>query len=369
MASTDTLQTNSTAQTAEMLKLEGVVEHVIYENPDTGYAVFEVDAGGTDIVVAGNVGSVDNGMSITAYGYMVNHPSYGEQFRAETCEASLPQDTAALLSYLSSGVLPYIGPSTAKKIVAKFGAHTLNVISETPDKLCELKGITPQKAAAISNEFRRMYGVREVVAWMAKFGLSAQMAVTAYRAFGPATVEALKKNPYMLCGEPLNLKFSQVDGIAAQLQVGQGSDLRIAAGLLYALRHNANNGHTCLPADKLIESTARFIRVEPDAVKAGLQSLLEHDEMRACTFDGTKYIYLPDLLSAEQDIAARLGELATFPTESPKTLESDIRVLELTQGFEYAPLQREAIRLALSSRVMVLTGGPVPAKPQRSKRF
>ena len=211
-----------------MLKLEGVVEHVIYENPDTGYAVFEVDAGGTDIVVAGNVGSVDNGMSITAYGYMVNHPSYGEQFRAETCEASLPQDTAALLSYLSSGVLPYIGPSTAKKIVAKFGAHTLNVISETPDKLCELKGITPQKAAAISNEFRRMYGVREVVAWMAKFGLSAQMAVTAYRAFGPATVEALKKNPYMLCGEPLNLKFSQVDGIAAQLQVGQGSDLRIA---------------------------------------------------------------------------------------------------------------------------------------------
>lgn len=362
MASTDTLQTNSTTQTAEMLKLEGVVEHVIYENPDTGYAVFEVDAGGTDIVVAGNVGSVDNGMSITAYGYMVNHPSYGEQFRAETCEASLPQDTAALLSYLSSGVLPYIGPSTAKKIVAKFGADTLNVISETPDKLCELKGITPQKAAAISNEFRRMYGVREVVAWMAKFGLSAQMAVTAYRAFGPATVEALKKNPYMLCGEPLNLKFSQVDGIAAQLQVGQGSDLRIAAGLLYALRHNANNGHTCLPADKLIESTARFIRVEPDAVKAGLQSLLEHDEMRACTFDGTKYIYLPDLLSAEQDIAARLGELATFPTESPKTLESDIRVLELTQGFEYAPLQREAIRLALSSRVMVLTGGPGTGK-------
>ena len=362
VASTDTLQTNSTTQTAEMLKLEGVVEHVIYENPDTGYAVFEVDAGGTDIVVAGNVGSVDNGMSITAYGYMVNHPSYGEQFRAETCEASLPQDTAALLSYLSSGVLPYIGPSTAKKIVAKFGAHTLNVISETPDKLCELKGITPQKAAAISNEFRRMYGVREVVAWMAKFGLSAQMAVTAYRAFGPATVEALKKNPYMLCGEPLNLKFSQVDGIAAQLQVGQGSDLRIAAGLLYALRHNANNGHTCLPADKLIESTARFIRVEPDAVKAGLQSLLEHDEMRACTFDGTKYIYLPDLLSAEQDIAARLGELATFPTESPKTLESDIRVLELTQGFEYAPLQREAIRLALSSRVMVLTGGPGTGK-------
>ena len=148
-----------------LMKLEGVVEHMIYENTETGYAVFEVDAGGTDVIVAGNVGSVDNGMSVTVYGRMVNHPSYGEQFKAETCEAGLPQDTTALLSYLSSGVLPYIGPSTAKKIVSMFGEDTLNVISETPQSLCRIKGITPENAAAISNEFRRMYGVREVVAW------------------------------------------------------------------------------------------------------------------------------------------------------------------------------------------------------------
>ena len=128
-----------------LMKLEGVVEHMIYENTETGYAVFEVDAGGTDVIVAGNVGSVDNGMSVTVYGRMVNHPSYGEQFKAETCEASLPQDTTALLSYLSSGVLPYIGPSTAKKIVSMFGEDTLNVISETPQSLCRIKGITPER--------------------------------------------------------------------------------------------------------------------------------------------------------------------------------------------------------------------------------
>ncbi len=337
--------------------------HVIYENPDTGYALFEVDAGCTDIVVAGNVGSVDNGMSITAYGYMVNHPSYGEQFRAETCEASLPQDTAALLSYLSSGVLPYIGPSTAKKIVAKFGAHTLNVISETPDKLCELKGITPQKGR------RHLQRVPTYVRCAGSGCLDGQ--VWAFRPDGCYSLPRVwPRHGRSTEKEPLHA----VRGAAEpEIQPGRWYR-RPAAGrtgqrpahcrraFLYALRHNANNGHTCLPADKLIESTARFIRVEPDAVKAGLQSLLEHDEMRACTFDGTKYIYLPDLLSAEQDIAARLGELATFPTEGPKTLESDIRVLELTQGFEYAPLQREAIRLALSSRVMVLTGGPGTGK-------
>lgn len=346
----------------QLQKLEGVVEHVIYENAESGYAVFEVNANDQDIVVAGNVGGIDNGMHVTVYGHMVNHPSYGEQFRAESCEASLPQDTAGLLSYLSSGVLPYIGPSTAKKIVKAFGEETLNIISETPQKLCEIKGITPEKAAIISNEFRRMYGVREVIAWFARYGLSAQSAVTAYRAYGPHTVEALTQNPYLLCGEPLQLKFAQVDGIAAALQFESGSRLRVAAGLLYALRHNAGNGHTCLPRTKLLESTAKFLRVEPQDIEAGLEELLQAGELRTRSFEETEYIYLPDLLSAEEDIAARLGELATFPTEPPKTLESDIRALEIAQGFAYAPLQREAIRTALSSRVMVLTGGPGTGK-------
>lgn len=346
----------------QLQKLEGVVEHVIYENAESGYAVFEVNASDQDIVVAGNVGGIDNGMHVTVYGHMVNHPSYGEQFRAESCEASLPQDTAGLLSYLSSGVLPYIGPSTAKKIVKAFGEETLNIISETPQKLCEIKGITPEKAAIISNEFRRMYGVREVIAWFARYGLSAQSAVTAYRAYGPHTVEALTQNPYLLCGEPLQLKFAQVDAIAAALQFESGSRLRVAAGLLYALRHNAGNGHTCLPRAKLLESTAKFLRVEPQDIETGLEELLQAGELRTRSFEETEYIYLPDLLSAEEDIAARLGELATFPTEPPKTLESDIRALEIAQGFAYAPLQRDAIRTALSSRVMVLTGGPGTGK-------
>ena len=348
--------------TRQLQKLEGVVEHTIYENAETGYAVFEVDAGGQDVVVAGNVGGIDNGMHVTVYGHMVNHPSYGEQFRAESCEASLPQDESGLLSYLSSGVLPYIGPATAKKIVKLFGGDALTVIGETPQKLCAIKGITEEKAAAISREFHRLYGVREAVAWFTQFGLSAQNAVTAYRAFGPHTVEALTQNPYLLCGEPLQLKFGQVDGIAAALQFESGSRLRVAAGLLYALRHNAGNGHTCLPRAKLLASTARFLRVEPDAIEAGLQEMLQEGELRARTFADTEYIYLPDLLAAEEDIAARLGELSTFPTEAPRTLESDIRALEIAQGFAYAPLQKEAIRLALSSRVMVLTGGPGTGK-------
>lgn len=351
---------DNTAQ--QLQKLEGIVEHRIYENADTGYAVFEVNVGDQDIVVAGNVGSVDNGMHIVAYGHLVNHPHYGQQFRADSCEMHLPQDTTGLLSYLSSGVLPYIGPATAKKIVKKFGEETLNVISETPQRLCEIKGITPEKAAAIANEFRRMYGVREVIAWFAQYDLPPQSAVTAYRAYGPHTVEAITQNPYLLCGEPLQMKFSDVDRIASALHFELGDRLRVTAGLLYVLRHNAGNGHTCLPRDKLLETTAKFLLVEPAEIEHGLEELLQSGELRTRTFEATEYIFLPDLLSAEEDIAARLGELSTFPTEPPKTLESDIRALEIVQGFAYAPLQREAIRMALSSRVMVLTGGPGTGK-------
>ena len=349
-------------QEQQLMKLEGTVEHVIYENADSGYAVFEVDAGGTDVVVAGNVGGVDNGMSVTVYGHMVNHPSYGEQFRAETIEARLPEDRTAILSYLSSGVLPYIGPSTAKKIVAKFGDDTLTVIAETPQRLCELKGITEQKAAIISNEFRRMYGVREVVAWFARYGMTARQAVTCYRALGPHTVEALTQNPYLLCGEPLQLKFGQVDTIAAALQFETGCRLRVAAGLLYALRHNAGNGHTCLPRTQLLETASNFIHQPPEKLAAALDECIRTEELRVKLFDGTPYIYLPDLLEAEEDIAARLAMLTKRGKNTAHGLDKNIQILELTQGFAYAPLQKEAIRKAMTENCLVLTGGPGTGK-------
>ena len=186
-------------------------------------------------------------------------------------------------------------------------------------------------------------------------------------AFGPHGGGTDPEPLSALWGEPLQLKFGQVDGIAAALQFDAGCRLRVAAGLLYALRHNAGNGHLP-PRDKLLDSTARFLRVPPEAIEEGLEELLSAEELRSRTFDGVEYIYLPDLLSAEEDIAARLGQLSTFPTETPRTLDADIRALELAQGFAYAPLQKQAIRLALSSRVMVLTGGPGTGKNHHRQR-
>ena len=346
----------------DLLRMEGVVEHVIFENRDTGYAVFEVNAGGELHVVTGTVGEVNAGESVTLYGKFETHPTHGPQFRAESCEASMPQDLAATLAYLSSGALPYIGPATAKKIVERFGADCLEVIANDPLRLTELRGITPEKAAAISNEFRRMFGVREAVAYLGRFGISPVRAVEVYRHLGPSAVEEIGRNPYILCGEPLHMTFRQVDAIAAELQMDPAGSLRVWAGLLYALRHNAGNGHTCLPRPRLVEATARFLGVEPQKAEEELDRQLAEGEVKSYARPDGEFICLPDLLSAETDIAARLWELSRHPVPLPPDVDRSIAVLERAQGFAYAQEQRQAIRTAMSSSVMVLTGGPGTGK-------
>ena len=346
----------------DLLRMEGVVEHVIFENRDTGYAVFEVNAGGELHVVTGTVGEVNAGESVTLYGKFETHPTHGPQFRAESCEASMPQDLAATLAYLSSGALPYIGPATAKKIVERFGADCLEVIANDPLRLTELRGITPEKAAAISNEFRRMFGVREAVAYLGRFSISPVRAVEVYRHLGPSAVEEIGRNPYILCGEPLHMTFRQVDAIAAELQMDPAGSLRVWAGLLYALRHNAGNGHTCLPRPRLVEATARFLGVEPQKAEEELDRQLAEGEVKSYARPDGEFICLPDLLSAETDIAARLWELSRHPVPLPPDVDRSIAVLERAQGFAYAQEQRQAIRTAMSSSVMVLTGGPGTGK-------
>lgn len=349
-------------QEQELLKMEGVVENVIYHNEDNGYTVFEVNAGGDLQIATCVVPDINAGESVTLYGQFETHPVHGPQFKAISCESSMPQDVAATLAYLSSGALPYIGPATARKIVDKFGAETLDIIANDPLKLTELRGITAEKANAISSEFKRMFGVREAVAYLERFGISPVRAVEVYRHLGPSTVEAVSANPYLLCGEPLHMRFKQVDAIAAELQLAPDGPLRVWACILYTLRHNSGNGHTCLPADQLVDTVSRFIAVDRELVNEQLARAVEDEDVKLYVCDQKVFVYLPDLMRAEEDIAVRLWQLSSHSASGPKDLEHKIEVLEMAQGFQYAPEQKEAIRLALSSNAMVLTGGPGTGK-------
>ena len=343
-------------------QLEGTVEDIIYENPDNGYTVFEVSGGGALTVVCGVVGELHAGESVTCRGKFENHATYGRQFHARECETDMPKDLEAVYAFLASGSLPYIGAKTANKLLDKFGAAALDVIANDPARLTEIPGISPDKADRIQQEFKRMFGMRELIAYLAQFEISPRRAMEVFRVFGPGAMQAISANPYLLCGEPLQLDFRHADSIAQYYHMEGDCAQRLEAALLRTLRHNAGNGHTCLPRAQLLETASNFIHQPPEKLARALDQCIGAEVLCVKMFDGTPYIYLPDLLAAEQDIAHRLGILAQRGKNTARDLDRNLQVLELTQGFAYAPLQKEAIRKAMTENCLVLTGGPGTGK-------
>ncbi len=346
----------------ELEQIEGTVEDIIYENPDNGYVVFEVSGGGVITVVCGIVGELHAGVSVVCRGKYENHATYGRQFHAQECETDMPKDLEAVYAFLASKSLPYIGAKTAEKILNKFGAQSLEIIANDPAQLTAIPGISADKADRIQQEFKRMFGMRELIAYLSQFEISPRRAMEVFRAFGPGAMQAISNNPYLLCGEPLQLDFRHADSIAQYYHMEGDCAQRLEAALLRTLRHNANNGHTCLPRNQLIDTASNFIHQPPEKLGEALNRCLEEEELGAKVFDGTQYVYLPDLLSAEQDIAHRLAILTRREKQTARNLDQNIQILELTQGFAYAPLQREAIRKAMTENCLVLTGGPGTGK-------
>ena len=346
----------------ELETLEGTVEDIIFENTDNGYMVFEVSGGGALTVVCGVVGELHVGESVVCRGRYENHAAYGRQFHAQECETDMPKDMEAVYAFLASGSLPYIGASTANKIIQKFGASALDIIANDPGQLTTIRGITADKADRIQQEFKRMFGMRELIAYLAQFEISPRRAMEVFRVFGPGAAQAIAANPYLLCGEPLQLDFRHADSIAQYYQMEGDCVQRLEAALLRTLRHNANNGHTCVPRVQLLETASAFIHQPREKLEIALDHCLEDGILRQRKYAGGDYIYLPDLLDAEETIAHRLALLMKKSPEKPRGLEKSIQVLELAQGFAYAPEQKEAIRKAMTENCLVLTGGPGTGK-------
>ena len=346
----------------ELEQLEGTVEDIIYENADNGYTVFEVSGGGVITVVCGVVGELHAGESVICRGRYENHATYGRQFHAQECETDMPKDLEAVYAFLASRSLPYIGAKTADKIIDLFGAEALEVIANDPARLTQVPGISADKADRIQQEFKRMFGMRELIAYLAQFEIGPRKAMEVFRAFGVGAMQAISSNPYLLCGEPLQLDFRHADSIAQYYHMEGDCAQRLEAALLRTLRHNAGNGHTCLPRAQLLETASNFIHQPPEKLARALDKCIETEELCVKMFDGVPYIYLPDLLAAEQDIAHRLTILARRGKNTARDLDRNLQVLELTQGFAYAPLQREAIRKASTIHRLLevdYTGGVV----------
>ena len=347
-----------------MICLSGTIEHVIFSNEENGFAICDL---GTDhdelVTITGTLPYVGEGDTVTVCGKWVHNPRYGRQFRVEQCEKRLPADSASILRYLSSRAIKGIGPKLAQRIVEEFGDETFEVMENHPDWLATIQGITRKRAREIAEEFRNQAGLRTAMLFFREY-FGAAATVRIYKRWGSAAVDLAKKNPYRLCEEIDGIGFERADRMAVGLGLAKDSPERLASGIRYLLTSNAQqNGHVCLPLDKVEEGAARLLEVPREKITESVAELLRADKLRKTVFHGKPFLYEIGQYEAEKYIARKLILLdKVAPAMETSNIGAMIRREENESGMEYANLQREAIKGALENGVMLLTGGPGTGK-------
>ena len=263
---------------------------------------------------------------------------------------------------MSSGTIKGVGPTTAKRLVEAFGDKRLEVIENEPERLAKIKGISNDKALAMSKDLQKIFGVRKVMTQLAQYGISSHQAINAWNMYGNKVIELIEENPYMLCNQGLNISFEIADNIAIEQNRQFDDNCRVRAGLLHILYHNQNNGHTCLPMNKLIEACCKFLQVSTEKVEENLNNMLSEGELILDIVGEKEFIFLPEMHSCESYSATRIAMALRFPAEQIDNIDDEINYVEHENHITYAQLQRTAIKMALTKGMLILTGGPGTGK-------
>lgn len=346
----------------ELERLEGEVSSIVYYNEESGFCVFDFEAGGELTCVVGEFTDISEGEGLVLHGSFVHHPTYGLQFKAVACEHSMPSSASAILKYLSSGAIRGVGPVLARRMVERFGDQTLNVIEAEPGRLTEVRGITPAKAEKIAEEFQRIYGIRSVMLYLSQFSIEPGTAIKIWKRWGAGTPALVGENPYALCCEEIGLGFHEADRIAMQLELDAESPQRLTAGVEHVLRENLLAGHTCLPRDRLASVAAKLLSCDVSLSEWAITQAVGEERLIESEYGGRAYIYQPPYYHAEQYIAGRI-RLAQLQGETPDAhLDTELAGLEEEMGISLAAGQREGIAAALRYPISILTGGPGTGK-------
>ena len=348
----------------ERVTVEGTVENVIFHNEENGYTVLLLTVEGEEepVTVVGCIPCAAAGEGMTVTGVWSVHPVHGSQLTAESVERRMPEREEDMIAYLSSGILKGVGPATAQRLVERFGADTLLVIEREPERLRCIKGITAQRAKELSDAFRALTGLRQLMEFLARYDLPVYLAMPLQRTYGDGAIQALRDDPYILSRAQYGVDFSIADEIAISLGFDGDDPCRLRAALTYELEHNAANGHVFLPREKLLFATSQLLAVTPDELELALDKLIEGFGVVEKTIAGVQGCYLPRLYQAETFVAERLLSLVRTPVEVLPRAEKVIDDIEKEQGVAYAPLQRQAVCLAAQGGILLLTGGPGTGK-------
>ena len=350
-------------QENELIELSGTIENIIYKNEENGYTVLRLkNDSGELVTVVGCFPYAAAGESMIISGSWMNHSVHGRQFKAEFAQRLLPTSANAIYQFLAGGSVKGIGPATASLIVNRFGDASLDVMLNSWEELTKIKGISSAKAQQISKSFRRQAGVRMLMEFVCSFGLRPILAMRMYKYYGDEALEALRANPYILCGSMIGGTFAEADAMALELGIEEHSKNRLGAAILFELSHNTGNGHCFIPREKLAAVTGELIGVEPEDVDECLEELIEGGQLCYEEIAGCRACYLPELYEAERDAAEQFARMSKRRFNDRVDVQKLLSRLESSQGIRYAPMQRSTLELALKNQIVVITGGPGTGK-------
>lgn len=341
----------------EQSVLRGSVESIGFQDHDRGFAVIEILSEGNGVTAVGDLAYLHVGEEVELYGRYVNHPQFGPQFQVEYYTVSLPETESAVYQYLASGAIRGIGPVIARRIVERFGKEALSIIAETPGLLSEIKGISKEKAREVGKAFEDAFSLGTLMSMLTQYGLPPHVAARAYARWGRLALEQIEEDPFLLCSADIGVPFETADAISQQMGKEPVFGGRIRAAVTYILLHNTQNGHTCAPEEKVLETAQRLLSISVEEISRFLPAAAEQGDIVRKSMEGRNFLYLPDLFYAEQNIAIRCGNFKRYFLDNGQDYTQKIRHVESEMGITLSAQQREAVGKALTNGLTVITGG------------
>jgi exodeoxyribonuclease V alpha subunit len=349
------------SKSAAVESLTGLIERVTFFNEDNGFAVLKVKVRGQNepVTVVGSLPVANPGEWLTAEGKWVRNAEFGLQFQGEMMQSAAPTSREGIERYLGSGMVKGIGRVYAKKLVAKFGEKIFDIIEQESGRLQEVEGIGPQRRKQIKEAWAQQRTIREIMVFLHSNGVSTSRAVRIYKIYGESAIEDVRANPYRLAQDVHGIGFKTADQIAQKMGMPHDSILRAQAGISHLLLEATQNGHCALPVELLKDKAAELLLVGSEIVQAALERAISQQECIPEKIGDEDLLFLPALRNAEELIATRLAILSGQPSNYPGIqFEKAVAWAEKQTGRKLAPTQIDALKLALTSRMLIITGGP-----------
>lgn len=343
-----------------MMKLRCVVEHITYQNQENGYSVMRVKVKDyADLVtLVGNLLDVPVGAVLLCDGVWKMDKRYGRQFVCETWEEVMPATVYGIEKYLGSGLVKGIGPKFAHLIVERFGTETIDIIEEDIERLYEVPGIGKKRVEKIRESWEKQKDIKNVMLFLQQYGVSTAYAAKIYRQYGKESIDQVKENPYRLADDIWGIGFKTADGIAGKMGYGKNDLRRCRSGIQYTLNELADEGHVYAVEEQLIEAAGKLLEADREPIVQAMAGMIASEDL----IREQEAIYLPPFYHSERGTARRLLALMTSRSSALFEGNIDIQAIEKATGVGYDDVQVAAIRQAVRSRVMVLTGGPGTGK-------